>query len=137
MTLRCLLLPMAALVLRSATYYVDSKSGDDANVGTSQTRPWKTLTKVNTTELHPGDRVRFRSGSTWRGQLVPRGSGTEGVPIVIDCYGNGTMPHIDGAGEVEDAVRLYNVQFIAVRNLEITNRGQEPATRRGVHIFLD
>ena len=38
---------------------------------------------------------------------------------------------------MEDAVRLYNVQFIEVRDLEVTNHGAAPAVRRGVHIFLD
>jgi Right handed beta helix region len=135
MKLRCLLL-MATLAPRAATYYVDSGSGNDAN-GTVEGAPWRTLTKVNAAVLHPGDRVVFRSGSVWRGQLAPLASGSEGPPIVFDRYGRGRLPHIDAAGQVEDAVRLYNVQFIEVRNLEVTNRGQEPAVRRGIHIFLD
>ncbi|HMC62555.1 MAG TPA: hypothetical protein VKJ01_25390 [Candidatus Solibacter sp.] len=131
------LLPMATLTLRAATYYVDSGSGNDANAGTVEGRPWQTLMKVNAAALHPGDRVLFRSGSVWRGQLAPSASGSEGSPIVFGRYGSGSLPHIDAAGQIEDAVRLYNVQFIEVRNLEVTNRGREPAVRRGVHIFLD
>jgi hypothetical protein len=38
----------------------------------------------------------------------------------IDRYGQGLRPRIDGAGQVEDAARLHNVQFIEVRNLEVT-----------------
>ncbi|MEI9970844.1 MAG: hypothetical protein WDO73_01650 [Ignavibacteriota bacterium] len=56
---------------------------------------------------------------------------------MIDRYGKGARPRIDGAGQVEDALRLYNVQWIEVRNLELTNQGATPAIRRGAHIFLD
>ena len=69
--------------------------------------------------------------------MAPRSSGAEGAPIVFDRYGEGTRPRIDGGGQVEDAIRLYNVQQIEVRNLEVTNLGSQPAFRRGVHIFLD
>ena len=55
----------------------------------------------------------------------------------IDRYGEGAKPKIDGAGQVEDAVRLYNLQNIELRNLEVTNHGERAAVRRGVHIFLD
>ncbi len=127
----------AALSLHAATYYVDSSKGEDSNHGTSQRAPWKTLAKVNATDFRPGDFILFRSGSAWQGQLAPKSSGAEGAPIIIDRYGKGGRPRIDGAGQVEDAVRLYNVQHIEVHNLEITNQGAQPATRRGVHVFLD
>ena len=126
-----------SLTLQAATYYVDSGSGNDANAGTSQNEPWKSLAKVNATELHPGDRLLFRSGAAWRGQLTPRGSGAEQSPIVISRYGSGALPHIDAAGQFPDAIRLYNVQFIELRNLEVTNHGAVPAARRGVHVFID
>jgi hypothetical protein len=131
------LLVGAALTLEGATYYVDSAAGSDSRDGTSQNTPWKSLEKVNATELKPGDRVLFHSGAAWRGQLIPRGSGAEGSPILIGRYGSGPLPHIDAAGVFPDAVRLYNVQFIELRDLEVTNHGPEPAARRGVHIFLD
>lgn len=137
MWLRCLLLLTPILTATGATYFVDSASGNDAHTGTSQNRPWKTLQKVNATELRPGDHVLFKSGSTWSGQLVPQGSGSESSPVVLDRYGSGSQPRIDAAGQFDDAVRLYNLQCIELRNLEITNRGGEPGVRRGVHLFLD
>ena len=128
----------AALSLHAAnTYYVDSGAGDDVTPGTSIDAPWKTLDKVNSTELRPGDRVLLKSGSAWVGQLVPKGSGAEGTPVLIDRYGDGAMPRIDAAGKFADAIRLYNIEFIEVRHLEVTNLGPEPGNRRGVHIFLD
>ena len=35
------------LTVQSATYYVSSSSGNDANEGTSETSPWQTLAKLN------------------------------------------------------------------------------------------
>jgi hypothetical protein len=125
------------LTLQSATFYVDSVTGNDANVGTARSRPWKSLAKVNETELHPGDRLLFHSGSAWHGQLIPLGSGRSASPIFIGRYGSGALPRIDAAGEFEDAIRLYNIQFIELRDLEVTNHGPQPAARRGVHVFLD
>jgi hypothetical protein len=122
---------------KAATYYVDSALGGDTSAGTSQSAPWKTLSKVNAGQFRPGDRILFKSGSVWQGQLAPKSSGAEGAPIILDRYGQGPKPRIDGGGQVEDVVRLYNVQQIEVRNLELTNHGAKPAIRRGVHIFLD
>jgi hypothetical protein len=67
-------------------------------------------------------------------QLVPKGSGAEGSPV-IDRYGSGPLPRIDAGGEFADAIRLYNIQFIELRHLEVTNHGSESASRRGDHIF--
>ncbi len=132
-----ILFAAAALYCPAATYYVDSAAGSDSNAGTSHSTPWKTLEKVNAASFQAGDRILLKSGSVWHGQLAPPSSGAEGLPIVIDRYDTGPKPRIEGAGMVEDAVRLYNVQFIEVRNLDVSNHGDAAAVRRGVHIFLD
>jgi len=121
----------------SETYYVDSAGGNDTGTGTSQSSPWGSLAKVNASRFKPGDRILFKSGSAWQGQLIVRSPGSEGAPIVIDRYGEGAMPLIDGGGKVEDVICLYNVQQVEVRHLELTNHGAQPEVRRGVHIFLD
>src|ERR1700730_4386930 len=54
-------------------YYVDSRSGDDANSGTSPATAWKTLEKVNGRTFLPGERIWLRSSSVWQGQLWPKG----------------------------------------------------------------
>lgn len=133
-----ILIIAAALASQAATYYVDSAHGSDSNSGTTPDEAWQTLRKVNTNTFRAGDRILFRSGSSWRGQLALTSSGAEGTPIVIDRYGEGPMPRIDGEGSVDDAVRVYNVQWVELRNLEITNQGSPgDSVRRGVHIFLD
>ncbi len=128
---------LIALTCRAATYYVDSTGGSDTAAGTSESTAWKSLEKVNGSKFRPGDHILLRGGSVWKGQLVPPSSGTEAAPIVIDRYGPGHRPRIDAAGSVEDTVRLYNVECIEVRNLELTNQGATAAVRRGVLIFVD
>ena len=120
--------------LRASTYYVDSQGGSDANSGTSPAYAWKTLAKVNGTRYSPGDHILLRCDSKWTGQLTLANSGTAAAPIVVDRYGNGPLPRVDGNGAVEDVVRLYNVEYVEVRHLEITNHGAEPGMRRGVLI---
>jgi hypothetical protein len=132
----CFVLVWLASAALGATYHVDSKSGDDQGPG-SKARPWKSLDKVNAAKLAPGDRVLFRAGSTWAGQLAPASSGSEGAAIVFGSYGSGKMPRIDAGGKFEDAVLLKNVQWIEVRDLEVTNTGPSPGARRGVHVWLD
>ncbi|HWR51304.1 MAG TPA: right-handed parallel beta-helix repeat-containing protein [Bryobacteraceae bacterium] len=135
--LRLALLAFAAIAANGATYHVDSASGKDVNSGLSPRAAWQSLQKINSSRFQPGDRILFKRGGVWNGGLSPASSGATGAPIVIDAYGAGAYPRIDAGGMAEDALRLYNVEWIEVRNLELTNRGDQPARRRGVHIFLD
>jgi len=132
-----ILLFAAGFTGRAATYYVDAKEGQDSNPGTAVSAAWKTLAKVNATAFQPGDRILFKSGCVWNGQLVLKTSGSDSNPIQVGRYGAGTRPKLDGEGKVEDVIRLYNVEKIEIRNLELTNHGAAAAVRRGVHIFAD
>ena len=124
-------------LLSAATYYVDSNRGRDTAAGTSESKAWKSLERIRQARFSPGDRILFRAGGVYRGQLTFEGSGAEGAPIVIDRYGTGARPKIDGGGSVEDAVLVRNQQWVEVRNLEVTNHGPVAAIRRGVHVTLD
>jgi len=130
-------IPSGSTVPQGQTYYVDSRHGNDANTGASPAMAWKSLDKVNATLFHPGDRILLRSGSVWRGQLWPKGSGAEGSPITVDMYGGGVLPVIHGDGRVEDAVLLKNQEYWEIQNLEITNTGPTPSIRRGVHLAVE
>lgn len=132
--LAALLLVSAPRLLSATTYYVDSRTGKDSNDGTSASHPWKTLDKVNSSRFEPGDRILFRAGSRWEGGLTFSSSGKAGSPIVVDRYGRGSLPRIDGDGKVENTLTLENVEQIEVRHLELTNHGAIPEERRGVLI---
>lgn len=103
------------------SYFVDAVRGSDAAAGTTPLQPWRTLEKVNATTFNPGDRIHLRAGQSWTGQLWPKGSGAAGLPIIVDRYGPGAKPAVHGAGEVAEAVRLFNQQHWVIRNLEVTN----------------
>ena len=78
-------------------FYV-SASGNDSNDGLSPEKPIRTLEKLNSLALMPGDAVLFRRGDTWR-KVTPDGS-----PMVVtrpgvtySAYGIGPKPIINGS----------------------------------------
>jgi hypothetical protein len=79
-------------------YYVDGDRGSDANTGISEADAWRTLDRVNDTVFAPGDQLLFRAATRYSGQLLLRGSGSEGQPIVVRQYGDGPRPRIDADG---------------------------------------
>ena len=122
------------------TYYVDSLHGNDANDGLEPTRAWKSLGKVSATTFVPGDHILLESGSTWQGQVRPKGDGNGSERIVLDFYTRkadgsasyeaGRRPVINGGGTygsgsfkryVSGAVQLTNQEYWTIRNLEVTN----------------
>jgi len=123
-------------------FYVDSGAGNDSNNGLSATKAWKSLEKVNSTVFKAGDKILFKEGSRYKGQLKPRGSGriSDGspAPIVIDMYGEGDKPRIDAEGEFEATLYIHNVEYWEINNLEITNKGPQPKERRkGVFVHIE
>ena len=144
-----LLLAVVSCKQQYGTYYIDSDAGSDDNEGTSPRKPWKTLVPANKHVFGPNERLRLKAGSVFYGQLELKGNGSEGAPVIVDCYGEGKKPVIHGMGEKEYALLLENVSYWEVYNLEITNKGdRDVEKRRGVlvrainagdcrHIYLE
>ena len=129
------------------TYYVSSRTGNDANDGKSREHAFATLSAVNSLTLRPGDNVLLEAGSVFAGQYLRiTNSGTKDAPIVIGSYGEGDLPRIDAEGNgiwyqdygqpldspthvyrdyVSSSVLLYDAEYVTVQDLEITNRGTE------------
>ena len=123
--------------LSATEYYVDSENGSDQAAGTSPEAAWRTLAPVNDAVFRPGDRVLFKAGSRYAGQLKPVGRGTKEAPILIGMYGKGTKPRIDGEGAFEATVYIYNTEYVTVENLEVTNTGKTAKPRRrGVKVHI-
>ncbi|ANQ52464.1 right-handed parallel beta-helix repeat-containing protein [Flammeovirga sp. MY04] len=119
--------------LLAKDYYINNKTGNDSNKGTSPNKAWKTLNKVNQQTFKAGDRILFAANTQYYGTLLPKGSGKEGKPIQIDQYGKGEKPAIHGQGKANYTLKLYNVEYWEVRNLKITNKGKKRGkARRGV-----
>jgi len=100
----------------AATYYLDC-SASQSGAGT-QASPWNSLASVNAFAFIPGDQILLNRGTACSGTLTPQGSGSATAPIVIDAYGTGAQPVING-GSAEEAVKLFNQQYWEINNLEI------------------
>lgn len=92
-----LLLALTFNVTNASIYYVSNSSGNDKLDGQSEAGAWKTISKVNSVKLRPGDSVMFRRGDVWRETLVVSSSGTQGDWIVYSAYGSGNSPKILGS----------------------------------------
>jgi len=122
-------------------YYVDSVGGDDLRSGTSEASAWQSLEKASSITYAPGDQILLKSSSVWNGeQLWPKGSGSAGRPIIIDRYGEGPAPLLNGDGLVQDVIYLQDQEYWEIRSLEITNyregddQWDDSNIKRGVYV---
>lgn len=84
----------------SANYYLDSNGGSDANDGLSESSPWKTISKLNSQNLQPGDNIFFLRDRIWNEKLIISNSGIDSQPIIFDAYGSGMAPVIDARADI-------------------------------------
>ncbi len=70
------------------TYYVSITDGDDSNDGLSPQTPWKTVGKVNNTEVPDGSAILFKRGDVWNraGRLYSKSN------VTFSAYGEGAKP---------------------------------------------
>ena len=127
------------------TYYVDSKDGNDSNAGTSESKAFKTLDKVNGLNLEPGDTVLLKKGSVFEDQALKftkEDSGTAEAPVKISTYGKGDRPKINTNGHglwelnygtpldnqnhkwkgtVSSSILIEDAEYLEIEGLELTN----------------
>ncbi|QHW33494.1 right-handed parallel beta-helix repeat-containing protein [Paenibacillus rhizovicinus] len=103
----------------NTTYYV-SAAGSDSNNGTSSTTPWKTLSKVSGAAFGAGDKILFRSGDSWSGQLLINDSGASGNPVTVGAYNTGSKPLINGGGN-SAAILIDGASYVTVDGVAVTN----------------
>lgn len=101
------------------TYYV-SYSGNDLNDGKSKRKPFRSVEKVNSLLLLPGDKVLFESGGVWTGAtgLHPRGEGNKDNPIVLGHYGKGPKPVINVTEGHDNGLTLEGQSHWLVKGIE-------------------
>jgi hypothetical protein len=97
------------------SYYVDSVRGDDGNSGTSPERPWRSLEKANSAPLSAGDRLLLRRRGRWTGKLTIDARGSRGARVVVDAYGTGPLPVLEGGCVTVDG------SYVTVRSLQAQN----------------
>jgi Right handed beta helix region len=106
----------------SSTYYVDFAGGNDSNTGTSTASPWvhcpgdpNAAGKPATTTLAPGDKVFFKGGVQYNGQVNVNWAGASGNTITYDGNSAGNW----GTGKAiidAQATRSYCFYFGSARN---------------------
>lgn len=112
----------------AATYFVHPTLGDDANAGTSEVVPWRTLVRASAVKLRAGDRLLLAAGQKFTGWLKFEGlAGTADQPVVIAAYGafaggDVALPLIDAKG-FPAGVKLANCSHVELRDISITANG--------------
>ena len=114
------------------SYYV-STEGNDENDG-SIDKPWKSIQQVNKALanddndgfLLPGDKILFKTGERFEGNLLINRSGSTEKPIEVSSYGLGDQPIISGSGNIDggdylEAIKITNASHILISNIAVKN----------------
>ena len=99
-------------------YYI-SQIGNDSNTGISIQYPWRSIDRINRTQLNAGDSVWFQAQQTFKGNLIVSGLDIEcsDKPITFRSYGEGraTIDAGDGSGFLcsnTNGVHVIDLNFI-------------------------
>lgn len=109
-----------------AIYYIDATGGLDSNNGTSDSTPWQTLTKIETSS-GDGDTIFFKRGETWTTKGSANATAMLQIPasnIILDAYGSGNKPIINGGGTIRNGIMIPGgIVNTTTKNLKIYNCG--------------
>ena len=114
------------------TYYIDPIDGNDTSSGRSPQEAWKSLERVKGLTLMPGEQLLLKRGTTLKGELEISAKGAAGQSVTVGAYGDETLPKpcIVGNENSLYAVRIFNSEYVTVRDLEIVNTGKQPLPLR-------
>lgn len=103
--------------------YFVSPGGDDTGPGT-ESKPWRTLARLNTQDFRPGDRILLEGGRRFTGTLELRASdsGKAGNELVVSSYGSGRAIVEGGSAP---ALAMDGCHHVAVRNLILLGAGRK------------
>ncbi|MGQ9620616.1 MAG: right-handed parallel beta-helix repeat-containing protein, partial [Bacteroidales bacterium] len=106
---------------KSRSFYL-SQDGNDSSSGTFK-KPWKSVERINSEILQPGDKIFFRGGETFKGTLIIDSIDvTGGNKLIISSYG------IDRAvinGGASAGIHFINAHDFVVSNLLIEGDGRK------------
>ncbi len=88
------------VIIDPQAFYIDVVNGNDNDNGKTPQTAWKSIKKLNSIAINAGNKILFRAGQKWQGQLTISNSGTAENPIIIGSYGEGTAPVISAVGIV-------------------------------------
>ena len=102
------------------TYYFNSISGDNSNLG-SKEKPLKSLDFITNINLKEGDKILLANGSTFVNTInLIKENGIEVSNYIVD--NNIKIPTINSKGKIA-AVFIENSSNININNIEITANG--------------
>jgi len=105
------------------TYYFNSISGDNSNLGTKE-KPLKSLDFITNINLKEGDKILLANGSTFLNTIgLINENGIEISNYKID--GNTKLPTINSKGKIA-SILIENSSNIKINNVEITANGGGP-----------
>ena len=126
---------LSAFGLQSqTTYYFSSSIGNDSNSGTSEANPFQTIAKLNALVLSPGDKILFKKGDTFIGEIIVNYSGAENLPIIYDSFGTGAKPILSGSNGnngIPDPLATFRIAgkgYLEFKNLHIENERFDKAS---------
>ena len=107
---------------RGKCYYI-GHTGDDKNPG-SKAEPWKSIGKIGSTDLDPGDTILLEGSSIFEGTIMldSLDSGDKGNMILIGSYGQGRT--IIDAG-VSEGIIVKNCSHFRIKDLIIKGSGRK------------
>ncbi|WP_439489764.1 Ig-like domain-containing protein [Algoriphagus sp.] len=135
-------------------YYFSSSAGNDnysASQAQSSSTPWRSLEKLNSiaNSLKAGDKILFKSGDVFFGNLNITRGGSAGSPITYTAYGSGAKPVISsmeqvsqwrsvGSGIYESGFTLQAGEEVQVVSLngQLQEIGRYPNRNEGDEGFL-
>ena len=101
------------------TYYV-APDGNDSASGTNPSQPLKSLGRVESLNLQPGDRVLLKRGANFTGKLGVWSSGTAAKRITIGAYGPSSAAKPRVTNNVNDFCVMVGASYVTVSDLHVT-----------------
>jgi Secretion system C-terminal sorting domain len=117
------LLLLVSIYSHSASYYF-STSGLDTNDGSSPSSAWLSISKINDMTIQPGDKIYFRAGDTFEGNILldSNDANDPSNPVLFTSYGTGRAT-IHTSGKELNGFKSYNTQGIVITNINFKGDG--------------
>src|SRR6476646_5085137 len=102
-------------------YYI-SQNGNDSNPGT-KAKPFKTLQKINSLKLNPGDKIYLKGKELFPGTLSLTINGTNDKPVLISSYENENGNAVIDGGN-KDAIILRG-NYFQLKDINVKGSGRK------------
>ncbi len=113
--------------------YFVSQTGNDSNPGT-KAKPFRTIQKINSIQLKPGDRIFLKGKEFFRGTLSLAINGTNDKPVLITSYENENGNAVIDGGNKE-AIIVHGSYF-HVKDINVKGAGRKTGnTANGITLF--